>query len=330
MKTEQGELKVLEIEKSNRLSRWSRASLRRCVSSLRLSRFVWVAIVGVVVAMTSSCMAPNETIGLDPDQSGSPLLVNPANSAEIDKSGASVVENGLDRQFTVDAADLLTPRFSVTTTHRTAPNDIIKELQFVAGGGGAESNSCLYYESPTVLVTPEHKLGPWSVATTKTCGWQYREKVTVVLTKPDGTKVTELAQASDDEWAVEFSYRIDLNEPFGRYELAFNGEHSTLESTFEVEQSSDPMITHDGGSRILLSNFTPHERLRLFAYSEGPTTASLVAWQLYQADRNGQLIVSFDSNEFSAELFVAIGDVSGEVRPSFVVWPFWQSTIKLP
>lgn len=221
----------------------------------------------------------------------------------------------------------------MTTTQSVLPKDVISELSFFGGGGGGPSpNPCLWYEQPTIFQAPVEPQVAWDIVTIKACGWDYQEKVTVALTKPNGEQIAEELLATEDEWAIEFIYRITLDDPLGRYSVSFTGKKATTTGGFTVGQPDKPTIVFDGKDTMLLSGFAPNERLRLFAYVPVESIARLVAWQEFQTDIFGRLFISFDANMFAVDNFVAIGDVSGEIAAASSVWPhIWpyiESTIR--
>jgi len=221
--------------------------------------------------------------------------------------------------------------FSITSSHRTAPEDVLQEVVFYHGGAEVGDDYCWgEYEQPA-LVDPDCVLECSDLELKDTllvasCGWQRDESVRMSMKFPDGDLISKTQRATwveqDDgsylHSAVVFSYTTDLKDPPGLYTFIFEGESGRLEHTFNVVRPAGPRLYEEKTS-LLLHNFEPNERVRLFAYAgtAGVNGEDVLAnWQEYQVDSSGQLMVKLQidedmKTEWGYE-YVVLGNSSGE------------------
>lgn len=271
----------------------------------------WPILLFVVSAAALSCTTPIQTVAGSVEQANSDTPIIATDSSSTDDEA---ILTGLGIPIPMR-------RFVMTSTQHTTPQDVILELSYVgAGGPGASGPQCRLHDPPMVVLAPEDPLSVWDVAIIRTCGWQSREHVIIELTKPNGKEVVNEVLASEyGSGAVDFRYVIGLDDPLGQYSVSFIGENGRIAGNFIAQEPGEASIAHDGEAMLLFHGFFPRERVRLFAYILGDwakQTAHLIAWQEYRVDKYGRLFVLFNSNTFSIGDFIAIGDVSGEVRPA--------------
>lgn len=221
---------------------------------------------------------------------------------------------------------------SLTDFTHTAPSDILTEVTWFGGGGGDSAViDCLQFDEPTINIEPSSHLEIWDEVFIETCGWQYQEAVSIVLEKPSGLIVQENYTASEDEWGVEYSHKIDLQDEIGEYRITFQGENHTLRTTFTIKLPPKPVVLYDGKMRLLIYGFSPNEKFRVLLYYKPQnvftSTAQLLGWNAYQVDRYGNLLVSFEIEDIQAGNFVIIGDSTGEVRPKNSGHVIYEDTV---
>jgi hypothetical protein len=238
----------------------------------------------------------------------------------------------------------------MTSSNQPAPEDVVKEIAFYGSGGDAP---CENNQGPVISVLYNEASKNWEPGEelyVETCGWGPKELIYITIKYPDGTSMYETQEyrwedPGSIDWGTLFSYKIHPSDPIGSYILIFEGESGRVECTFNVVKSSEPLLYIDG-NQIILRNFEPNENIRLFTYEILDFVISLVAWQEYQVDFNGQIIIQIENvgniNLVSDFLdlyvtkvnkgletgarfftFVAVGNASGEVR-AYEVHPHYS------
>lgn len=220
-----------------------------------------------------------------------------------------------------EPADSAVVTFSIVSSHKTTPDDVLREVTWFAGGvGGGSICASKVYTRPTIVSvyplglasTPAHMElndgGIWI----STCGWGPNESVVTTVQVPDGSSRSEKQSAPG---SLVFQLETGLTDPSGPYTVTFEGKSGRVNYPIYVERPTGPRLYWQDARRMLLYNFSPNEHLRLFAYQRKGNTSTfvLVAWQEFQVNSNGRLTIQVDPNN----LYAIVGDASGEVIPSF-------------
>ena len=234
--------------------------------------------------------------------------------------------------------------FTFSTDNQIAPESVLQEIAFALGAGGPDEGELGHcegtFEQPD-LGNPiiENPLLHERI-NIHTCGWQTDENVTLTITYPDGRiHEPQQIQANDNPPypPVSISFKTDiLNDPPGDYEFAFSGESGTIKHLIAIQNPEGPQLYWNEDGTIILYNFEPEETVEVFAYTstdivrEFSSILRLYAWQSYQVDQNGNLIIEPQFDE-KIGWYASIGHVSGEVRPSsnssYIVAAHLHSTI---
>ncbi len=224
--------------------------------------------------------------------------------------------------------------FSLATSNQVASDDILQEIAFFGGGGNpamcsgnprTPTVSAVYLPSNSRIIELQGYKGKNLAATVditiSACGWRSNEVVQVTVYRPDGrTSTTQLTAKKEDNpntdiWYVSYLYLSDPTDPLGIYSIKFEGISGITEDSFELISPSEPRVylLSEDNNKILIYNFQPNESIRLFKYNLG----EFVAWQEFQADSNGQLLVQLspdiNSSTYLMSTYIAIGDKTGEV-----------------
>lgn len=210
--------------------------------------------------------------------------------------------------------------FSLATANRTPPDDA---LDVIAESAVAGPLPCPPPGRPTVLMNPadiaDPRLELLTVVKVIACGYVNDQRVTVTLNTPDGRRYALPERASNDASSLnDFSYtfRTNLDDSPGRYTLTFTGSSGSASIDIDIPAPDGPRLrvvdrtSNGAGGRLLLYNFAPRERLRLFAYNQ----AKFEGWQDYEIDERGRLEINLDPAD-RLDLFLVLGGVSGPVTP---------------
>jgi hypothetical protein len=156
----------------------------------------------------------------------------------------------------------------------------------------------------------------------RVCGWQPEEAVTVTLVYPDTSSESqavfaELDEDFEDDFRVDFEHTPDLSDLTGQYTFTFAGESGQVSHIVDVILPTGPRLYEEDDGQLLLYNFAPGERVRLFAYTsekldEERGQVVLRDWKEVVVNAAGQLRVHHDLT--GIDYWVALGDVSGEVK----------------
>jgi len=203
--------------------------------------------------------------------------------------------------------------FSLSSAQRTTPEDVLQEVDY--GGGGAMVDCTGSFEHPVVEYASwscselgvESELG--CTYYVYSCGWEHDESVRTTIEFPDDSSVSETQLY--DEYGGYFYYKPSLNDPPGLYTFIFEGESGKVQHSFEIGKPTGSRLYRDEDG-LILYNFEPGERVRVFAYKRGEAEVALLeAWQEFQIDSSGQLIVQLQTG-FEGYIYIVLGDVSGE------------------
>lgn len=223
--------------------------------------------------------------------------------------------------------------FSISPYHQTTPEDLLQEVMFFGAGGWGGPECYASLQHPTVIWPLDYQQDRplelvWGVVSAYTCGWQPNELVHVTMEFPDGRSISQDVRATMqleglwEGYGVAFDYVTGLNDPPGLYTVVFEGNSGVVEYSRHVIEPSGPRLLWDwdenlnDNGELFLYNFEPNEFIRLCAYKRHDKWSSdgvLVAWQEFQVDSNGQLVVrSQPSNSLNIGGYAAVGNISGE------------------
>lgn len=269
----------------------------------------WIALILFVLVTATSCAGTYPT----------PRFIRTAAIENLERD-----ENGVPFE-----------QFFMSPPQEDTPEDILQEVVYVGGanGGGGCGKG---YSNPTVMSVSSLLPGERSSMTQdfelhdtlyiSTCGWGSSELVTATIQYPTGgteshalrTELYDLGDGTFIEAGIDISFTTSLSDPAGVYTFTFEGENGEVRQEVMFVEPVGPRLYLEDNGQLMLHNFEPGERVRVFAYTNGPDMGinhSLVAWQTYQVSSNGQLYVRAESLESGTVMFVAVGDVSGEVIP---------------
>lgn len=221
--------------------------------------------------------------------------------------------------------------FSIQESKHTTPSDVLRELSYSGGfGGGGADCSEDPLDSPIINYFKKEDGFEWQENIDAiSCGWDEGMNVQISLSLPDAEPLIEKNEIASSYGDVGLYYDIPLNTQPGEYELKFIGRSETVETLIKIIQSEEPRL-YQIDNQLILFNFLPNENVRLLIYtgtndyvffrpalldSSMFGYVELVAWEEYQVDEAGQLILNLlhlDQNEYYE--YIVIGDQSGEVH----------------
>lgn len=225
--------------------------------------------------------------------------------------------------------------FSLDNTNHEVPENILNEVSYFSSGG-VPPRGCPHLDltGPTLgfLFRAEELLtDETEKKTIKTCGWEVGEKVSVTVRLPDGTlRPAEYIQAFQDfeyEAPVGIVYYDFVPSPgeFGIYSILFSGKSGRMRHSVFVSSSRVIGLPEVKGDQIGLQGLVPNEKIRIYAYESIPDCQNcmgegvfhFVAWDEFNADANGELVVKMDvtTSELAEDIFfLAIAEKSGIPR----------------
>ena len=284
-----------------------------------MSRYISILIrVSILIFALSSC----RTIGNNATPSPQPIGISNATVT----SDVNDVPPGIPVE-----------KFSISTSHQTMPEDVLREISYYGMGGpgwscGGEGPLPVYQN--VTVISPYVDFELEESVYIHSCGWQSDELVHITIEFPDGRSVSQVVRATEDrrkefagdDWVfyygVILTYETDWNDSPGSYTFTLEGDSGKVQHTVHITKPAGPRLHCDyGDDKLLLYNFEPNEYVRLFAYEFSDRDESvsfpsglvlvLVAWQEYQVDSSGQLVIQVESGY----TYAVIGDVSGDVYP---------------
>lgn len=216
--------------------------------------------------------------------------------------------------------------FSLQNSQRTTPEDVLRELSYSGGfGGGGSPCDGKTFDAPTILLSSTEGGVEWlQRAGALTCGWRIDEPVQVVFRLPNEASIINETINAYGNGEIEFSYEIPLNFQPGQYELKFIGEQTTLDVPIEVIFPQEARL-YFVDNQLIFYNFSPDERVRILAYEPKSYDSfdedywnagytELIAWDEYQVDQDGQLIIDVSDIQNETIDFIILGDASGEFQ----------------
>ncbi len=255
-------------------------------------------------------------------------------AAEAYQQAIALLENDPQRQALLQKSlEALTRQvvhaesFALSAAQKTVPEDVLQDITFYYVQGEAPSD-CKYptrshseipnYTQPEVLGSrSSRKVEVWGTKRVYTCGWGPDEVVEVTIAYPDGhTESRQVLAEPDanepDYYQVLVHHFTPLGSPPGPYTFTFAGESGQVSHVVEFVPRTEPRLYMKDNKQLLLYNFAPNERVRLFAYRyEEQGKAALLAWNTFTVNIAGQLEVQVGG--VRAAWWVALGDLSGEV-----------------
>lgn len=277
------------------------------MKSTKLSLKYCLSLLVSLLLMLSGCggeSTPYQPLESSYPQSGSSGNNNPStgNSSQTNNSGngSSSIQD-----------------FSIQDSNRTQPNDVINEVVYLGRGGGG-LQFCLKggYSYPELDEQGSSTKSDWlDTMYIVTCGWKNGEQIDVSIESPNGNMSSKIISAQTDFYSsIPYAY-IDYQPPFdsvpGQYTFSFRGESGSVKHTVYETVPGDPRMYFLNDIRsYYIYGVNPQERVRFFLYASGNNAYQFTAWQYFNADNQGHLIISVDP---SAGEYYAIGDSSGPI-----------------
>ncbi|MFL7870448.1 MAG: hypothetical protein AB8I58_16590 [Anaerolineales bacterium] len=214
--------------------------------------------------------------------------------------------------------------FDLAQANQIAPEDVLNEIEYY--GSGALPCPDSPYETPTLTYSPE--LVPFMPGYMVVCGWRTGESLEATVEYPDGKLEPAFVQVEEyepGESLAWLSFTPQLNDPQGAYIFNMEGGPFKFMATTYYYQPDGPRLLQKSKDQLFFYGFAPQEPLRLFCYDVD--TYTLLGWQAYQVDGNGQLTLDVPPGRCN---FTALGPQSGEVYMLIDVFPgapmAWIST----
>lgn len=208
--------------------------------------------------------------------------------------------------------------FNPSSSTLTPPDDILLEITYFPGGGGA---ICPYTEKP-MYFTNQVDFELFSSKHLDVCGWKENEAVKVIIFPPDGDSYSQQVYASNEDSGIYFvrvKMKFDIGDPLGIYKYVFEGKSGRVEVNVNLHEPDGARIIRLDDARLLLYGFKPSETINLYYYYK----EEFSSWAKYEVNQSGQLIIKIPSEErgsaiyFENQYFVAIGKHSGEAQLLF-------------
>jgi hypothetical protein len=214
--------------------------------------------------------------------------------------------------------------FSLNSGNTIPPGDVIQEVGFFGGAGGTpdcygDTTDPYMYEDD---YGPDYKYELMQQILVILCNLPENADVNVITSLPDNTTRQEILK-TNDSGKLFYYYVPLLDSPAGMYTFSFDSSEDNFEKSVEVVRPDGPRLYLTGESMdesgerrtIILYNFLPREKIRLFAYKG----LKLAVWREFIADDNGMVVLQnqFEKYEFD---YAAIGDVSGVAYDKLEGW----------
>lgn len=281
---------------------------------------------------TSACATINEPL---------PTLVAPI-TLESQKGQEDEMSSNSAPIIVQETKPTVTPMpihtFSLSQKNQGVPEAILDEITFYSGGGEGDPLGYCDNNSRQVRMGETELHNSFflhNLIFIHTCGWQNNETVGITIRYPDGRIIQqEQTYINESENVVPMTTIFTtsvLEDPPGQYQFIFSGESGAVEYSFVMQKPEGPHlygnVYGNGNHTLMLYNFEPNETVGVFAYTltdivrEGFPILKLYAWQTFQVDQNGNLLIETQLNENIWHIAV-VGDISGEVSNDN-----WRSTI---
>lgn len=203
--------------------------------------------------------------------------------------------------------------FEPSNSNQTPPDDILLEISYFPGGGGA---ICGYTETP-ILYENHFEAELLTLDYITICGWSPNEVITLSTENPDGSKTNQeiVADKMDgDVYYTRLNLKFGLEDTPGLYKYIFTGQSYEFEATANYRIPEKASLLRVSNSQLLMYGFNSGEAVSLYYYYQ----EKFVGWKKYEVNKNGQLLINvpadtenlaiFSKNQY----FVAIGETSGE------------------
>jgi hypothetical protein len=219
-----------------------------------------------------------------------------------------------------------TVSFSMSTASQVAPDDVLEEIRFFGGGGGGPCSD--NPETPQVGVAPTNVElipipGPELSGVIgigrlyiETCGWSTDSDLNVTIQFPSGQTKSDLANTlppASGYYSAHYVYELVPSDPAGEYIVTIEGSDGMVTHRVNVVEPVGPklyLVAEESKYQVFLHNFVPGESVRFFVYID----RELFGWQEYQVAKTGQLLIETPVDISESAIFVAVGDISGEVQ----------------
>jgi len=197
--------------------------------------------------------------------------------------------------------------FDLAQANQMAPDDVLNEIDYY--GSGALPCPDSPYGTPTLTSSPE--LVPLMPGYMIVCGWITGESLNGTVEYPDGRLLPAPIQVEEyepGESLAWLSFTPQFADPEGAYIFRMEGGPFGFKSTVHYRWPDGARLLPKSRDQIFFYGFAPREPVRLFCYDVD--TYTLLGWQEYQVDGNGQLTLDVPGGRCN---FAALGPQSGEV-----------------
>ena len=189
--------------------------------------------------------------------------------------------------------------FDSAEENRIIPEDVLEEISYFAGGGPGGTYCDRPYATTTIEYDPpDSEL--MQETEMVTCGWASKQDLIGEIIYPDGKTVINTLIA-DAEGVGILSFTPFLSDPEGIYEFKISGNGIILKSNAYFRKPIVPRMYILPDNQLLLNNFSPGERVRLFMYacierSRYDITCDFEAWGEYIIPNDGNLLINITDN----------------------------------
>jgi len=221
--------------------------------------------------------------------------------------------------------------FSISDANHTTPSDILREVSYSggAGGGGYDCVPDTFSSGPIFNQRhPSEQPIEWmDYVLTDMCGWKDSNEVKLVVTSSHGQVIHE-EKMSVSYGGIRNWFRVPINTPSGIYTLSFSSSKYSVSYDITVLAPTTPRL-YAIEDKLVLLNFQPNELIRIFGYRVSRFDSlgqlrrdihtfdvlSMQAWNQFQANDMGYLVLKLGEDTKNIEVFRAIGEHAGEIQP---------------
>ena len=218
----------------------------------------------------------------------------------------------------VAPADVKTEILPAELYQKAAPQGFRKLLVYPVGGI-ENMAACENSPSAPVFKNAPDQLHAFShntlEITFESCGWKANEKVSIVLTNPDGSQV-RLAKAYDPHLTLTYSIPMGYSMQLGDYSVTFESPSGKLTHNFKVLWPAGPGLVAKDVKQYFVYGFKPGEHVYVMAYQKSGDTLALSTWREMTVDQQGELLLD---DRFNDDLLAVVGDKSGPVWTNWVL-----------
>lgn len=232
--------------------------------------------------------------------------------------------------------------FSIDNADTVPPENIFEEVSFAISGGGGGPGECPYHDpsSPTIGLDTDNRIildeGETELIKFTVCGWEFDEKINVMIKTPSGTEVNDSIMATRPYFSnnpndamsfavTDFEYLLDAGE-YGKYEFAFEGKSGFIKNVVTVISPDLKMsyLQDNTGSNqhnFYIQGLSPNEEVRIVLYrnvtpdepeyNDNENKYKFVASSRFISNPNGELLIQIDLKSLTYAKLAVVGNLSG-------------------